>query len=661
MPPTAWALASMWSHAWDAPRFRGQNRVQNPVLSRESLAPLLKIAASCVTALLPHVFGEDQTTTAPHGASRELLVAAMDGDPAGVALADPTGNPVGFVRTLAKAAFMTGDGELIDGLSEERLDKLMDVHCASQLEYAGQLLKDVNAALRSAMEAARLAVEELASQPLKAGDLGWAADRLVLKQQLDRISEDAQGLLRASEAAEEVSDDMEEVCNLSQGIVKTEDDEDTLMRTQTVTSPTSQASTTSTAMSCAQQSPPAPEVTGADAEEQPPLKRTKSQLAKQLKVEKVKKHQDELREPILELRRTTSLMASQAQEASEIEKVKAELAAVEQARKRALNFSEDLVEDMVTLDGLAGLTPEDRSTRKATISGIEALLQDVDVAKTRLAAIQRTLEERLKSLEEKQAAELRQAERLQESQAKAREVAKAMKKGYPGEKIIEEEPVSSPKGPQPTPRTRAQQGAAAARSALEPPPPGREVWQKVRLPLEFHTAEAADCYILTATVPGLETEDLKLQLSDDNKLTVGGLRLPSKQESMQMRKRIAQQIQLLAQKDPAQFAKRLPVIHQVAMDAYVELGAGQFGRFSSTFALPDDVDVDRIDASYRDGTLRIVLPKIAPRPAPATFRAPHGRFVGNRAGYPRGGYPGPTADVPFHGGLFGGTDDWFRW
>ncbi|CAE8621369.1 unnamed protein product, partial [Polarella glacialis] len=158
MPPTAWALSSEWSQIWDAPRFRGDGRVQKLALSREALGPLLKIAASCVAVLLPHVQGKEGAVVPPHGASRELLVAAVDGDPAGAALSDPTGDPAGWVRALAKSAFQTGDGDFIEGLSEASLDQLLDQHCSGQLEQAALLVRDPSAALQSALEAAREAV-----------------------------------------------------------------------------------------------------------------------------------------------------------------------------------------------------------------------------------------------------------------------------------------------------------------------------------------------------------------------------------------------------------------------------------------------------------------------------------------------------------------------
>eukprot|EP00442_Polarella_glacialis_P045748 CAMPEP_0115130142 /NCGR_PEP_ID=MMETSP0227-20121206/52274_1 /TAXON_ID=89957 /ORGANISM="Polarella glacialis, Strain CCMP 1383" /LENGTH=630 /DNA_ID=CAMNT_0002535273 /DNA_START=85 /DNA_END=1978 /DNA_ORIENTATION=+ len=557
MPPTAWALSSEWSQIWDAPRFRGDGRVQKLALSREALGPLLKIAASCVAVLLPHVQGKEGAVVPPHGASRELLVAAVDGDPAGAALSDPTGDPAGWVRALAKSAFQTGDGDFIEGLSEASLDQLLDQHCSGQLEQAALLVRDPSAALQSALEAAREAVKQVVAKPPKAGDLAAVADRLLLVQQLERLVKDATAVA-ASEASE------------SSGSSEAPE----------TTPPTAN---------------PGHYVTeaGTDPEDQPPLKRTKSQIATTLKVQRVKQHQDDLSKEILDLRRTASALAQRDVPEGEAEKLKAELDAVDTARKRAVNFGEDLVEDLLLLDNLSGLSPEDRSTRKATISGIEGLLQDLDSAKSRLAGLHNQLEGKLKGVEVQHAAE-------EAAQEKARRAERAEKAA-----------AALPRLPPTT-----QEGREAAKTALEPPPPGKEVWSQVRLPLRFHSSEEPDQYTILATVPGLDLEELKLELGDEqgSTLQVQGLRVPSPQEAASMRRKIALKIQQIAKNSPEQFSRLCVSISQVAADGYLELGQGEFGRFSETFRMPEDVDVDGIDASYRDGVLRIVLPKLLRAP-----------------------------------------------
>jgi HSP20 family molecular chaperone IbpA len=700
MPPTAWALASMWSEIWDAPRFRGHQRIQKPALSREALAPLLKISASCVAAILPHLQSiAGKAVVPPHGASRELLVAAVEGDPFGAELSDPSGDPVRFVRALVKSAFKTGDGDYMEGLSEDSLNDLLAAHCTSQLDQAAQLQKDPSAALKASLEAACQAVYQVISEAPQAGDLASVADRLMLIQRLDRVAQDAEDILAASkqraEAQSAVDTSTEEPLDLETenssqleaeaeaedaDAVEAEPQAQALAAATTEIEPAAEEAPEAEAESPAQRTveprgadlqkmseapkqptdgeaeplqrtqtmlSPAAAITTEANEDQPPLKRTKSQVAKSLKVQKVKKHHDELCTEIHNLCRTTSALASQAQNSpeEELESLRAELAAVEQARKRALHFGEDLVEDMLMLDNLQGLSPEDRTTRKATIAGIEGLLQDVDVAKVRLANLHSSLETKLKHLQTKM-----------ESEAKTQAEANSFSAETSNRtKIAKEER-----------NRRAKEGKDAARTALEPPPPGKDVWRQVRLPLRFHSKEEQDHYIILATVPGLDTADLKLELGDSgDTLLVEGLRLPSEREALAMRNRIAMKIKHVAQKAPEHFERIAAALPQVAADAYIELGQGEFGRFAETFRIPDDVDIDRIDASYQDGVLRVVLPKKIPvrRMPMVPPEYGSGRFVGGRGPYSARAYPGlGGADVaPWGGSLFGGHDDFFRW
>ena len=598
MTPAAWELVSLWSEVWDAPRFRGRDQVQDAMLSREAMAPLLKLAASCVVALQREL---NQVQNGTYGASRELLVKAIDGG-FDTALKDPHGHPVDFVRTLAKAAFMTGDGEYTDGLTEAQLDQLLDQLCRPQLEQAAQAawLRDPNATLRSALEKLNAAVQEVLASPMEDGHPTAMAQRLMLLQRLERAAEDASSMVKDTSTEVETSQVDTEESTMDDDHDDHDDHEP-------------------------------------EAERENPLKRTKSQVAAKLKVQKVKEHQENMLQEVYDLSRTTSAL-SKRPEVDESEKLRAELVAVEEARKKARNFGEDLLEDMMALDNLSGLSDEDRSTRKATLSGIEGLLQDVDNAKSRLAMLHRQLE-----------GKLHKAEDLAAKQAA--EVTAAPQTAAP--EVVPEVGGSSP----------SKSGKAAAASVLEPPAPGKNVWEKVRLPLRFNSREERNAYVISATVPGLELEDLKLELGEGSTLLVEGLRMPSKKEAAQMRKRIAHKIRQVAQTSPEKFALLVKAIPQVSEDAYIELGQGEYGRFAETFRLPQDVDVENIEASYKDGVLNIVLPKIEKqlhgRWNPSAQASQPRSFRGSNARAPPG--LGRGAVGPWGGSLFGGHDDFFRW
>lgn len=148
-----------------------------------------------------------------------------------------------------------------------------------------------------------------------------------------------------------------------------------------------------------------------------------------------------------------------------------------------------------------------------------------------------------------------------------------------------------------------------------PPPPDRSFWQQVHLPLQFRSQENRnrDRYVIFATVPGIDIDDVKLQLGGDaSELTIEGLRLPTDRDNSALQHKVAEFLRGHASTFdvvPAGFGKQL---QQIGLKAYLDLGEGLFGRFSQTFAIPDDVNVEAISASYENGMLQVDLPKIMP-------------------------------------------------
>mmetsp|Transcript_4589 Transcript_4589/g.10886 ORF Transcript_4589/g.10886 Transcript_4589/m.10886 type:complete len:699 (-) Transcript_4589:359-2455(-) len=684
MPPTAWALASMWNSVWEAPRVQAGGGA----LKREEITPLLKIAASCVATLLPHITSQDKKTQLPpYGASRELLVAAVDGAPAGRSLPKPADDPQGFVLELTRAAFTTGDGDLMHGLTQERFDALMKEHCSTQLEQAGRLLKDSTSALEAALEAAKGRVKEIVASPPEASNLAGVADRLLLAQRLQRLADDAAVLLQteaaAKEAAEELkrsdADQMEvdELHNTAEEVTS----EEALTRTASTAFGDSQSPEGSPEGQPDDQKMDVDQIQEEEEEEEttPDFQRTKSQVAASVKVQKVKKHLDESKDTIHDLGRTVSHLAKKGvPEDDSVATLKAELEAVDQARKRARNFGEDLLEDMLALDGLHNLDPQDRSERKASIAGIEALLQDVDAAKTRLNTLYSNIKGKLEAAQAAQQKKKQEQEQeQQQQQQQVQEVQSARSTpSAPMAELAQPAPQSAR-----APRAVAGKGNGPKRMAVDgallAPLPEREDWRQLRLPLRFHSREENDQYVILASVPGLDIDDLKLELGEDSaSLSVQGLKAPSDQEAKRMQKKISARLTALAQQSPKHFAKIRDHLDEVVKEAYAELGQDEYGRFSETFRLPEDVDADRIDASYQDGVLRVTLPKIPPRRrSPMMAADPYDALRGARyaSGAPRrqavggpgyGGYRGygyPPAAAGGFPGLFGGRDDSYFW
>lgn len=81
-------------------------------------------------------------------------------------------------------------------------------------------------------------------------------------------------------------------------------------------------------------------------------------------------------------------------------------------------------------------------------------------------------------------------------------------------------------------------------------------------------------YVLSLDVPGVRKEDIQVELRDSQLLVSGTRKREVRQEKGAMR-----------------FSERV------------------FGQFSRSFSLPPNVDASKVEADYRDGVLKLVLPK----------------------------------------------------
>jgi len=98
------------------------------------------------------------------------------------------------------------------------------------------------------------------------------------------------------------------------------------------------------------------------------------------------------------------------------------------------------------------------------------------------------------------------------------------------------------------------------------------------LPFEWkpvcNLKEDDESYTLEAEIPGLKKEDIKISLQNDV-LTISGERNEEKEKK----------------------------------DKHSHLVERRYGSFCRSFTLPVGVVEDKIDAAYKDGILKVVLPK----------------------------------------------------
>lgn len=91
---------------------------------------------------------------------------------------------------------------------------------------------------------------------------------------------------------------------------------------------------------------------------------------------------------------------------------------------------------------------------------------------------------------------------------------------------------------------------------------------------EVDIVEKEKAYEITADLPGVDEKNIEIQLSNGN-LTIKGEKKEEKEEKKK--------------------------------DFY--LHERHFGSFERTFGLPDGVDADKIEASFKKGVLTVTLPK----------------------------------------------------
>ncbi len=87
-------------------------------------------------------------------------------------------------------------------------------------------------------------------------------------------------------------------------------------------------------------------------------------------------------------------------------------------------------------------------------------------------------------------------------------------------------------------------------------------------------AENSEAYEIHVAVPGMKKENFKIDLTD-GRLTISGERK----------------------------------FEEIKKDKNYHSVETQFGAFSRSFYIPDDVNIEKISASYQEGILQINLPK----------------------------------------------------
>lgn len=298
-------------------------------------------------------------------------------------------------------------------------------------------------------------------------------------------------------------------------------------------------------------------------------------------------------------------VASKQKRLPPVDVLRAQLAEVTQAQREAGMYAEDLVEEMLALDSLAGLHEEDRAARRAALGELESLLEEVDRLKASLSSQRRTIEEQLSA-----------------AMNVVAEGAKTEDKGVEDELEASTELES---GEESSCEGHRDVGKSLA-TVQKAPLPHPDDWAKLRLPLDVQARTLPAGHVLEAFVPGIPASDLKVEITDDHRrLKVFGLRLPTAEELDGLRQMLVR----ATGRPPS------------SKEDYLEAGCGTFGCILEFIKLPEDANVQRISASFRDGVLRVEISR--------RQRAPPFPSLGGYGGL---GGLGGFASVGRPGGLF---------
>lgn len=316
------------------------------------------------------------------------------------------------------------------------------------------------------------------------------------------------------------------------------------------------------------------------------LERSTSQLAMQLQVNTVLQRLVDRKGAICRLQdRVSQLIDPKGCPDS----AKMGLALIQELQKSARNYGEDLLEDMLSLDKLSGLVPEDRASRKVAIASLDALLEDVDKIKRDLVQFQKHFEVKQNQMEQKCSQEVHMDTIGQEAK--------------PDPQCKQTEKHRSP----------VEHQARASHVGLPEclmKAPGRNMWRTQELSVEFASKELQAHYEISAALSNLDTNDVEVNLTDNGSvLTITGLRLPTALEMQHMQNHLTKRLQHVGHMFKGYDERAVAQL-------YASMGRGTFGHFSERFRLPRDVDVQRIQVSYKNGILSLNLPKKIRRAVP---------------------------------------------
>eukprot|EP00668_Euglena_longa_P005499 GGOE01006488.1.p1 GENE.GGOE01006488.1~~GGOE01006488.1.p1 ORF type:complete len:723 (-),score=195.98 GGOE01006488.1:251-2389(-) len=288
---------------------------------------------------------------------------------------------------------------------------------------------------------------------------------------------------------------------------------------------------------------------------------------------------------------------------------------LEKLQKRCLESSEHLMRDMLTLDSLVASTLDEKAKRKEQILQIQDILETLDLVSEKLRVLSHQMDERkeeiVKDKEEALTRAQEEAEQLARSTSDLNhtndaEVFEQRQRQWAEQKSLQE--VQR----QETARKLAEKLEHIAGLLLQD-----DAWRALKLKPRFDVSEQPTAYTVKAFVPGMRSEDVAVNLSEDgSEFIVQGARVPTREQTAEMQ----QQLGHALRRGHADAQRVLGLTDEQLL---LLAGSGRYGSFEERFALPDDADTAHIQAEYERGVLVVYIPRrqmsygrLFPHPAP---------------------------------------------
>lgn len=286
---------------------------------------------------------------------------------------------------------------------------------------------------------------------------------------------------------------------------------------------------------------------------------------------------------------------------------------VEAVQKESRMYSEYLMRDLLALDTISA-TDETRPLRRTQVIEVQQLMDQMDEVAAKLRGMSDVLRKDPKVIEKNKrdteaSLAAHKTPRVLE-QAKQKEKEEKMKEQEKKKQLEEEEKKKQEaqkkqdEAEQET-EEEAEGEEGEQQEEAEEEDAGIPDWRSLKLVPRFDVKKESKAYVLTAMIPGLDRDEIGINLSQSpedgsDELVVSGVRVPTRAELAKMDRQLAEW----------QRATRVdlsnPRNHKLGL---LRLARGRYGAFEERFSLPEDSLPDKIRASYEGGRLGIVIPR----------------------------------------------------